>query len=99
MTTVSLVTGLDRMDGGRFFLIPQRSFDLRERRQRLPLQAARSGRGCEEGVVMRRRQQQRQHRVAGLVIKMEAVAAVAELMGDGQHVREGGALGECNRPL
>lgn len=48
---------------------------------------------------MRRRQQQRQHRVAGLVIKMEAVAAVAELMGDGQHVREGGALGECNRPL
>lgn len=44
-------------------------------------------------------QQQRQHCVAGLVVQMEAVAAVPELVRHGQYVGEGRALSESHCPL
>lgn len=44
-------------------------------------------------------QQQGQHGVAGLVIQMEAVAAVPEIVRYSQHVGEGGTLSKCHCPL
>lgn len=49
--------------------------------------------------MMRGGQQQRQHSVAGLVIEMEAVAAVPELVRDGQYIGEGRTLSKCHGPL
>lgn len=61
-------------------------------------EGGRRGRG-QQRVVVRGGQQQRQHRVARLLVQVEAVAAVAALVGHGHHVGEGGALGEGHRPL
>lgn len=44
-------------------------------------------------------QQQWEHCVAGLVVQMEAVAAVPKLVRYGQYVGEGRTLGKCYCPL
>lgn len=44
-------------------------------------------------------QQQRQHCVAGLVVQMEPVAAVPELVRNGQYVGESGTLSKSHCPL
>lgn len=78
---------------------PWKSPRQREGGRLLSLHAAWSRGRREQSVVVRGGQQQRQHGVAGLVVQMEAVAAVTELVGHRQHVGEGRALGKRHRPL
>lgn len=52
-----------------------------------------------QGVVVRGGEEQRQQRVAGQVVQVEAVAAVARLVGDAQHGGERRVLGEADGPL
>lgn len=52
-----------------------------------------------QGVVVRGGEEQRQQRVAGQVIEVEAVAAVARLVGDAEHGGERRVLGEADGPL
>lgn len=52
-----------------------------------------------QGVVVRGGEEQRQQRVAGEVVQVEAVAAVARLVGDAQHGGERRVLGEADGPL
>lgn len=57
------------------------------------------GRRGQDGVVVRRGEQERQDGVTRQLVEMETVTAVTELVRDGQDVGEGGALGEGHRPL
>lgn len=52
-----------------------------------------------QGVVVRGGEEQRQQRVARQVVEVEAVAAVARLVGDAEDGGEGRVLGEADGPL